>query len=485
MNISFLACVVLFLTSALGENPGLRTAITTKGLNYVCHSATILLERALPSLSIPDIHGRVKVKAAFIKTHIDYSVSNIKLQNLDIPGCSFTPGSNGITLQSSGISVEIKAHIRAKHKHFPHVSASTDIKVDLKDVSFSATIKISRDVSNGHASLTATGCSANVGRVHVSFHGHSAWLYKLFDHKFESALKKGFHSSFCSGVTRELNQKGSKVLESLPLTTKFDDAVIINYTLTQDPVYTSEYMAIFFKGEFQPIKHPESQPPFVPAPLPPIHVDSQMVLMWLTDYLLNTASYSFQQAGRLTYTVTPKLIPKNVPFHLNTSSFKPLVPSLYKNFPDKDMQIVLRATKPPNVKITPKGGELVAFGSAAVEVILPNEKIVTAFTLAFTIDMDVFPQIHPDGHAVITANVSLVKASFTLSSSNIGEFDATPLQDALNFFIKFFVVPAINRYGTKGLKIPTIDGLSFINPHLSFGEGYAVLSTDIKYKAAV
>ena len=140
-------------------------------------------------------------------------------------------------------------------------------------------------------------------------------------------------------------------------------------------------MAIFFKGEFQP----KSQSPFVPASLPLNHVDRQMLLMWLTDYLLNTASYSFHQAaGRLTYTVTPKLIPKNVPFHLNTSSFKPLVPSLYKRIPDKDMQ-VLRATKPPNVKITLEGGELVAYGNAPVEVTLPNEKTVTAFTLALTI----------------------------------------------------------------------------------------------------
>ena len=216
----FAVLPVLFLPGSLCENPGLRAAITDKGLGFVGHTATTILENALPTLTIPDITGKVKVKVAIKSAHIHYSVTNIKIDNLNIPGCSFTPSANGLTLSSLGNSVKITAHVKAKHKHFPHISASTDIRVDLSDVSFSTAIKLLRNPTNGHATLSTAACSSDVGNVHVSFHGSSSWLYKLFDHEFESKFKKNFHSAFCSKVTDELNNKGNKALESLPTAVK-------------------------------------------------------------------------------------------------------------------------------------------------------------------------------------------------------------------------------------------------------------------------
>ena len=481
MNTWIFVVLVLFLPGSLCENPGLRAAFTDKGLAFVCHTATNILEKALPSLSIPDITGRVKVKVTFIKAHIDYSIRNIKIDNLNIPGCSFTPSASGLTLGSSGISVQITAHVKAEHKHFPHIRASTDIKVDLSDVSFSTTVKLGRDATNGHAILTTSACSGDVGKVHVSFHGSSAWLYKLFDHKFESAMKKGFHSAFCSKVTEELNNKGNKAIESLPLLSKFEDLAMINYTLTQDPAYTNTYMAVFFKGAFQPASQ-QIQIPFSPAAFPPVQVDGRMLYVWLSDYILNSAGYVLQQTGLLQHTITPKIIPKGSFLQLNTSFFKTFVPSLFKHFPNMGMEITLKSTKPPTVHLTSKGGELSAFGSIDMNVILSNNTVVNAFTLGLSTDMDLHAQIQSDGRTAVTANVTLASANFKLDSSNIGKFDVNPMKEALNFALKGFVIPTINKYTSKGLVIPTIDGISFVNPKLTFGEGYGLVATDINYE---
>ena len=139
MNSWLFAVLLLFIPGSLSENPGLRAVITDKGLSFVCHTATDILEKALPSLPIPDITGSATFKVTFIKVTIDYSVTDIKINDLSIPGCSFTPSESGLTLGSSGISVEITAHVEAKHEGFPPLSASSDITVDLNDVSFSTT----------------------------------------------------------------------------------------------------------------------------------------------------------------------------------------------------------------------------------------------------------------------------------------------------------------------------------------------------------
>ena len=302
MNTWLFAVLVLFLPGSLCENPGLRAAITDKGLGFVSHTATTILENALPTLPIPDITGKVKVKVAIKSAHIHYSVTNIKIDNLNIPGCNFTPSANGLTLSSLGNSVKITAHVKAKHKHFPHISASTDIRVDLSDVSFSTAIKLLRNPTNGHATLSTAACSSDVGNVHLSFHGSSSWLYKHFDHELKSKFKKNFHSAFCSKVTDELNNKGNKALESLPLFSKVKD-YMINYTLTQDPSYTDSYMAVFLKGAFQP-QNQQIPIPFTPAPFPPVKTDGRMMYVWLSDYILNSAGYVLQQTGILQYTIT-------------------------------------------------------------------------------------------------------------------------------------------------------------------------------------
>lgn len=312
-------------------------------------------------------------------------------------------------------------------------------------------------------------------------------------------------------MTRELNQQGNKILESFPLIVNFHDVFIIDLTLIENPIYTSKYTATFHKGEFQPFHNTEStnsfsitslldesafdpskytaafhasETPLVdaehlisPAPLPPIDVGNNMLFVWLTDYFPNTAGHLFYRYGWLAYTV------RDLPFKLTTWYLKLFVPSLYEHYPDMEVQIGLNATKPPHFKFTPKGGELVLFGNIDVEVILPNGIAVTALTLSLQVDLNVLAKISTGSLAetIIALDVSLSNASLTICSSNIGKLDITLLQEAFSCFINVLVVPAINQYCSQWLTFPAIEGISCIDPHLTFREGYALLSTDIRY----
>lgn len=127
---------------------------------------------------------------------------------------------------------------------------------------------------------------------------------------------------------------------------KVGDVAEINYSLLQNPVFTTNYVETFHKvwahacacvcrsiclslvaicasvvggydvlcfvlidlqGEFLSISNPK-EAPFSPAPLPNISSTSAMIYVWLTDYLVNSAAYVYQSAGELTYTVTPNQV---------------------------------------------------------------------------------------------------------------------------------------------------------------------------------
>ena len=58
------------------------------------------------------------------------------------------------------------------------------------------------------------------------------------------------------------------------------------------------------QGEFLSISDPK-EAPFTPSPLPNVSSVNAMVYVWLTDYLVNSAGFVYQSAGKLTYTITP------------------------------------------------------------------------------------------------------------------------------------------------------------------------------------
>ena len=481
------AVVVVALVTVSGgsadEQPGIRVAVTSKGFNFVCYRAIYLLKEYLATLSIPDIHGKAKVKILFFNVKIDYTISDLKLYNVEIPNCSIDTGSSGLTLTTTEISAKVNAHIKVKHSTWPHLHVSTDTEIDFQKVSFSLVVYIDRDTTNNHVTLTIKACSVKISKVTVSFKGAHSKILDLLRDLFEDLIKSRLPPLVCGKVTRVIDKKG-EALKSKPLILKLDGLIQLDYSLTQSPEYTASYMAAFFKGEFQPVGRSLIDP-LKPRPLPPIQVGENMLYVWVTDYTLNTAGFALQKNGQLEYTLTPDRIPKSVPFKLNTRTFQPLVPSLSKHYPNMAMELAFASTKPPKIKTTQNRGTLSNSGTIQFNVILPNNTVTTAFILSFNLRTDFSLDFKPGGGkfiAAVTFNLSSVNANFHLKSSNIGNFNPTSLTDTIRTLIDIAVVPAINHRGNKGVNIPSVGGIYMSNPNFSFNNGYSFLTTDFKMR---
>lgn len=484
MNLLTTTILSLLLPFSLGVNPGFRVGITEKGLDYGRKVGVSILESSLRDLDIPDLTGKVKIDFKLGHITFTWTVSKVQIQSLTIPSSSLTPGSNGLTLKASGISSTTNGHINVNDGHdFPHISASTDLDITFSSVSFSVSILFGND-SSGSATAKASGCSASVGDAHVHFHGGSSWIYKVVDKiaNFDKMLKDKFTPTFCSGISDAINKQLNHALETAPVIVKVDKFAEINYALVGSPVYTANSILTLHKGEFQAIAHP-AEAPFSPPPLPPFNDTSQMMYIWLTDYVVNTAGLVYHDSGFLAYNVTPSMVPKQLPLQLNTSSFRLVIPALYNKYPNMAMLLTVKTTKPPQMHIYPNSANLTVIGEVNVQAILPNKTVQSAFIMSLTVDMNAYAWVHPNGtKQVISANVTLLKFNFGIVSSNIGTISTDPLNKAVEFLVNLFVIPVANTYGGRGLEIPLVDGISFINPKISFGNGYIQVSSDINYK---
>jgi len=70
--------------------------------------------------------------------------------------------------------------------------------------------------------------------------------------------------------------------------------------------------------------------------------DTQSIQALLSNYLASTAFSSLYRAKLLSGVVTPSMLPPQVPLKLNTTFFKTFLPALYKAFPNRPFDLVVR-----------------------------------------------------------------------------------------------------------------------------------------------
>ncbi|XP_062512146.1 bactericidal permeability-increasing protein-like [Corticium candelabrum] len=477
----FACCLFVFVALSISEavNPGFRTEITQKGLDYIREIGLPRLINEVQSFDIPDQSGE--------NDGFKWKLSDIKSSSLVIPKSSLTvaPGK-GLKLLGSGASMKVTAAWSYELEiwpHFPYGSGTCDIPVS--NTEMGVTIAVGAD-SSGRPTVKALDCTFDIGSIDIHFHGSDFdWLYNLFNSQIAGFIKSSIRSKVCPLAVNAINEEGNKALETLPVVEKVSSSAEINFELIQAPIFNSTYLQTLHKGEFLYVPHP-IETPFQPPPLPLPSATNFMSTLWLTNYIANTAGYVFWEAGTLQINVTPDMVPKDIPFPLNTSTFKNMVPALYAKYPNKAMQLFINATSAPAITGTPKGLNLTATGDVAVSVILDNKTVAPAFTVRVTMYAKADVWLHQNGtKEVLSGNATYLFANISLVHSDMGPFDVSKLNESVNALIGFGVVPLLNVYGKTGITIPAIEGVSFKNATLRLGDNFVAIDTDFAYDTSV
>lgn len=475
--------VVLLCLAAIAaaQNPGFQIALTNKGLEYAREVALPILIHDLQTMTIPDIHGSAGTPVG----SISYDLTQIHVTGVSIPTSSIVVNTVGINVALSGTSLSLNAHWHYREDSWPHISDSGTADISASGVTASVTVAVG--VSAAHEPTVATQtCTAGIGKLDVTFHGGASWLYNLFSGFIADELKKSLVSQLCGIIKNEIDVEGNKVLSTLPIQEKIDAFSLINFELLSAPALPGDFIATRHKGEFFSIAHPAESPFTPPAlPVPAAGSLSRMFYVWVSSYMLESAGWVYEQVGVLNYTVTPSQVPASFPLKLNTSSFRPFIPALFAKYPDMAMELTVAAVgNPLTVDIGAGGLLVVGTGSLSFAVVQPSGALVPdVFVVDFVLTASGVAWVAGDGtHNSIVANLTLVNVAMTLASSTVGPIALAPLQDVLNLFTEYFLLPAVNKQLNKGFVIPVVDGLTFVNPQVSYADGLIVVDTDVSYK---
>jgi len=200
-----------------------------------------------------------------------------------------------------------------------------------------------------------------------------------------------------------------------------------------------------------------------------------------SDFFVNSALYALYQTGLLEVHIVSKDVPSWSPLQLNTSSFCEFSPGLCKTYPDQDMALLFNATTYPASEITPEGVNGTLKANIEFFVIEANQTQVPAFTLYLVAALNGTGYIVKGNELAIHVNYNY--GDFYLLSSEVGSVNIKLLQTSIYLTINKVVIPIINKFFGQGIPLPSIEGVTFVQPLITYVNHLATLATDLQYNA--
>eukprot|EP01090_Pellita_catalonica_P021910 TRINITY_DN8330_c0_g1_i2.p1 TRINITY_DN8330_c0_g1~~TRINITY_DN8330_c0_g1_i2.p1 ORF type:complete len:476 (-),score=70.06 TRINITY_DN8330_c0_g1_i2:47-1474(-) len=460
---------VLFAVPCGAVLPGFEAFVTQSALNYATKIGLGILETKMSTIKIADISGE--------KDSIDYTISEIEIHNLKIPdGEIKIQAGVGFHIAIAKVSGELTAHWHGREKVWPHPSGSGDATVDFSNTDITITMHLYDD--NGRLQAKADSVQTSIGTLDLHFSGSGLdFLLDLLKHLFSNKIKDSAENGVTNAVINGINGDLNKELDTLPLSVVVGKVAELDFALTSNPEFAT-YLKIPLKGEFYQTGH-KVEAPYTPTKLPATPLNGEMLQAVLGEYVLQTASYVFYKAGKMQIAIDNSMVPKSAPLNLNTTTWASIVPPLYQKYPGWAMKAVVTAKNPPSAKFTPKGADVFGEGSIDMYVITPSDgKLIEVFRLGLNVTADGAAGIKNN---YLTGNLSYINSGVWLEKSYIGNFDTTQLKSIIKFLTLVVILPYFNYYLEIGIPIPSIDGVDFVSPTVSFGDGYVYVSSDLKY----
>jgi lipopolysaccharide-binding protein len=456
-KILYFTLFIYYTINSINNNllPGVKLTLSQNALNYLKDVGMKILEQKLSTLSIPDLNGNEKSPIGDIK----WSLNSIKLTNIQIPQTSIHIVPNvGLQIFISNLGIHLNLHWHYSEKSWPHIGDSGTADIDSSGISASVELKIIEESQKPKVYVVSS--SVSISSLNIHLHGGASWLYNFFINILHDKIKNSIQDALNRAIKENIENGLNKVLSTLPVEIKINNEVKLNYGMIGNPIFTSNYLSLGDLGEFYSIVSPQECPIniCIPSKLPE-SVTKEMLQIFIDDFVPNSAGFVFWKLNHLSTIITDKNIPSWSPIRLNTSSFEYLIPILYKNYPNKLLQIQLYATQSPKLIFSKQGSFINVIGKLDMDVILNNGTIKPVFSLQGDISLAGEALLN---ELLIIGNLTFLQVNFKLSNSDIGPFDPAVLNNYLNLLFTKGIVPFVNNVLIKGFPLPSVKGIFII-----------------------
>ena len=259
---------------------------------------------------------------------------------------------------------------------------------------------------------------------------------------------------------------------------------IIDYSLISASIIENNFIlfnsyARFINKNIEEIQKIDNYPR--PFSIPSYDLKGKSSQVYLSDYVINTALFTFFKTRDLELVVKPNMLPKNLPLiKLNTNWLNIIFKDLSNTYGmDKDVSIKLIVSENPQLSLKE---DMISFNLPSnVEVMVDGvQEVVVKFKTHFVVDV----VLNVLENNRISGNIKSfnIKDTKIISSYTKDEEFGTKIQNQFNI-MKGLALPFINMYVLKNInfKLPVIKGIKFTDLTVSHHNNFLIINYNFEY----
>ncbi|CAL8369465.1 unnamed protein product [Lota lota] len=460
----YLTMAYLLASLTHGENPAVKVILTDKGLQYVKEIGAEWLQQNLASASPPDVHGAISVTIGTVY----YSFLGMAVTQCEFPEPSveFYEDVTGFKAVISGLSMQLKGAWSASYGILEDYGTFSLVLQDLEVTTF---LSLGMDV-DGQPSIHCSACGAAVGLATLHLIDASWIIESLID---QERIRSAIQEKICPTLQERLDMIEYR-LAAIGATFRVNPFLAVDVPLTSSPVVNSSCLSLSLKGQFHRLDS-HGDPPFEAQPFSMDGEPGYMISLGLSEYMANTAAYTYYISGQLQALITDNMIPSSSPLHLNTNSFGLFVPKLPKLYPNMEMKLQVFATEPPEFIFKSGVVKFDLIGAIKAFAAKPDGSVIFLFKLNVESS---FTGKFSMANDKLTGVVALDNLTLTLEESEVGTVKTDALKSLIKVGINLSGLSRLNANLAKGIDIPTMQHAQLTNLVLEVEEGFISVLSD-------
>jgi len=487
MKFAFVLFTVLVLCyTAVSDTreTGVVACVGQRGITSVVDSIIPLSVAKLLNATIPDITQRTHVS---VIGEVEVSLKNTKMEQFSVKNASIiTQKPTTLIVSAKGISFHATTEWHYKKLHgIPKVSDSGHGRISSSSTDVAVSVALGGDTTTGRPKATITQCKVAINNLDISLSGGASWLYNVLISLFKGSIENAISKTICKDVSDSIQPLIDKTLATVPIQQPIGNGLAVDYGLSKDSVVVDDNgsLSLSSVGEFYAEKKGPGYTPGTPSAMT-LSGKVPMIEVLISEWTLQSVSTGSLYAGILSLAIDKDNAPAVAAAFFVSGFYKDNVPGLVSRYGfDDDMSMIVSASTAPKVYITSASGATVK-ASALLEFFAKNTTTGKFdFTFSVTLDIQLSAQISVKNNN-ITGELTVESLTAKVGTSSVGQINIDGINEIFNF-VAAMGVDLLNEQLDDGIPLPSVAGLNYINPQITFKDGFLSVSSDIHWDPSI
>lgn len=450
---------------AASEPAGCKLRITDKGLEMLKLETQKFVEEELSNISMPEMKGK--------EGRFQYTITDVKITELNLTHAElqFIP-EVGLLFDVQNSSISLSFHRRILYWFFYDTG---NINASAEGVNINTALNLIRD-ERGRLKINNITCHAKIAKMRAKFSGTLGKVYDFMASFLTTGMRLLLNKQICPALNHAALVHVNSMLETIPVRTAVDNFIGIDYSLIDDPVVTSRSLDMHFKGMFFELSD-QNDTLVNYAVDPVIREYDRMVYLALSEFFFDSGMFSYFKAGIFQMHIVNEKMPKDLEMLLRTTYFGAIM-MLNPALVDAPLSLQLAVNSPPKTSIKTSGATVVMTAIIKVILLPPGQPPIQLSSMTMETKFNAKVSVKRKRLAV---HADLRRFKIFSNQSALESLALIPLQAPLKTMLQMSVVPLINNWTKRGVRIPLAEGMDLIEEVVEYHNGFIVIGANLQF----